>query len=349
MPTPVNGNKYLLRSTGQLPNDVNADADAINAENDIHVDVNADAHIGIPDAINPELENEGMAASLGVHMPPFHGNPGERGDDWLNWYINYAEAMGFNENKRRLLLPFQFRDHAMVWYESLPQDVKSDWETLTTQFKDRFNGSDGTNNDISLLSIKQNVDEPCASYFTRFSRAAAHKNIPEAILVGVVIKGLLPSLKKIVMPRDPQTIEDVRKLACLGERTLLETVAAPVAAADTADTVAFLTGKLEEVMAVNAELRHELKTRHSENSWRSAPPQQHGQHYQQRHQQKQGQYGHRQQMPSQREQGRCGRCGGKFHPQLNCPAYNETCSYCKKPHHYRSECYKMKRDKANQQ
>ena len=62
------------------------------------------------------------------------------------------------------------------------------------------------------------------------------------------------------MPRDPHTIEDVRKLACLGEITLLETVAAPVVAAA---TVALLTVKLEEVMAANAELRHELKTRHS--------------------------------------------------------------------------------------
>ena len=30
-------------------------------------------------------------------------------------------------------------------------------------------------------------------------------------LSGVVIKGLLPSLKKILMPRDPNLIEDVRK------------------------------------------------------------------------------------------------------------------------------------------
>ena len=68
------------------------------------------------------------------------------------------------------------------------------------------------------------------------------------ILVGVVIKGLLHSLKKIVMSRDPKTIEDFRKLVCIRERTLLETVTAPGAAADTSDTATLLTVKLEEVI-----------------------------------------------------------------------------------------------------
>ena len=47
----------------------------------------------------------------------------------------------------------------------------------------------------------------------------------------------------------------------------METVAAPVAAAD---TMTLLTVKLEKVMAANAKLRHGLETRHTEYSWNNA-------------------------------------------------------------------------------
>lgn len=326
----------------------------VNVENNVlpdgnHVDVENNAeenNVEVQPVVQVELQD--MAQAPAIQMPNFHGNPGERGDEWLAWYVNYAEAMSFSDNKRRLLLPFFFRDHAKLWYDALPGDTKNNWDTITAQFKTRFNGSDGVNNDVAILNIKQNADESCASYFTRFTRATTNKEIPQSILVGVVMNGLRPSIKQIVMPQDPKTVEEVRKLACLGERTLSETAAAPVAVTDS--SVTFLAQKLEEVMALNAELRQEMRSRdNSYQNWSQRRYQRQQQQDQQwRNQHQQSRQPQQQQQPRQRtDPDKCGRCAGRpFHSFENCPAYNQVCRYCGKLNHFKIECGKRKRDQA---
>lgn len=102
-------------------------------------------------------------------------------------------------------MPFHFLDHAKVWYDALPDNIRNSWEC--TNFKARFNGSDGVANEANILNTKQLKDESCASYFTRFTRATANKEYPEAILIGVVINGLLPPIKAAVMTQDLKTVE----------------------------------------------------------------------------------------------------------------------------------------------
>ena len=132
---------------------------------------------------------------------------------------------------------------------------------MCANFKARFNGSDGVVNEANILNTKQLKDESCASYFTRFTRATANKDYPEAILTGVVINGLLPPIKAIVMPQDLKTVEAVRKAPCLAERTVAETTttASVAAVSKSVCTINLLTQKLDEVMALNAELREEAR------------------------------------------------------------------------------------------
>ena len=99
-------------------------------------------------------------------MQPFHGNPGERGDAWLAWYVNYAEVMSYNEGKRLLAMPFFFRDHAKVINDALPTN-KNTWDKICTNFNANFYGNDGVGSEISMVTIKQTVGGSCASYFTR--------------------------------------------------------------------------------------------------------------------------------------------------------------------------------------
>ena len=211
MPAPQN--PYFLRSIPETNGGANQLQEA--AINDVQQEV----------VIGEQQQEVDQVSMAQIQMACFHGNPGERADEWLSWYVNYAEAMQFNDDKRRLFMPFYSRDHAKVWYDSLPADTKNNWRTLTNVFKDKFNGSDGLANEATILNIRQNAEESCASYFTRFTRATTNKNIPEAILAGVVLNGLRPEIKQIVMPQDPKTVEDVRKIACLGERTVAETSA----------------------------------------------------------------------------------------------------------------------------
>ena len=203
---------------------------------------------------------EDMAQGPPIQMPRFHGNPGERGDAWLAWYINFAEAMSYNENKRLLIMPFYFRDHAKVWYDALPTNQKDTWENTCNNFKARFNGNDGVGSDISVLTIKQTEGESCASYFTRFISATTNKKVEENLLAGIVLNGLKPSIKQIVIPQDPQTMEAVRKLACLAERTVNETTIPHVSTVNEDSAINVITQKLEEVIAIQQEMQQQYNS-----------------------------------------------------------------------------------------
>ena len=144
-----------------------------------------------------------MAHPPHIQMSCFHGNPGESGEEWFAWYLNFAEAMTYNENKRRLLMPVYFRDHAKVLYDSLADEKTSTWDNIYSEFKARFNGNDGIGSDISIFTIKQMADASCASYFTRFIRATTNRKYGTDLLASVVLTGLKPSIKAIVMPQDP--------------------------------------------------------------------------------------------------------------------------------------------------
>ena len=298
---------------------------------------------------NPQSHQQTVTMASGhvpsVRMDNFHGNPGERGDEWLKWYTNFAEAYGLNDNKRRLWMPFYFEDHAKVWYDALPDATKSDWKKLCDEFTARFNGTDGVASEASILNTKQLEHESCASYFTKFIRATANRNYPESILTGVVLNGLLPKIKTIVMPQDLKTVEAIRKAACLAERTVSETVLPPqtVASVSNSDKMEMLALQ-EQVNALQSQMEEQRKdfmkpyyhgrpygTTYQQPSTpqRQGPPYQHQQRQQQQQQQQQ-----RQRQESQQPRWECGRCGGrKFHLPEYCPANDKL---CKKMWHCRS-------------
>ena len=66
-----------------------------------------------------------------------------------------------------------------------------------------------------------------------------------------------------VMTCERQMFKMLEKVACLGERTLLKSLEAPVSAGLPINMVSILPEKLESLMAINAELRHLDPTKQS--------------------------------------------------------------------------------------
>ena len=66
-----------------------------------------------------------------------------------------------------------------------------------------------------------------------------------------------------VMTCERQMFKMLEKLACLGERTLSKSLAAPVSAVFPMNRVTILPEKLESLMAIIAELRHLDPTKQS--------------------------------------------------------------------------------------
>ena len=297
-----------------------------------------------------------------IKLDHFRGNPGDRGDSWLSWYRNLADGSGWDEKMRCNWMPFHLEDHAKVWYEAQPETTKQDWKKLCEDFKARFNGSDGLSSYSTFLNTKQLPDESCANYFTRFIRASANRDCPNSFLIEVVVNGLLPKIKAIVMPKDLQTLEAVRKAACLAERTVAETMPVQETVASASDSVD-MRSLVEEVLSVQSKLEEQKRDYqrpyyHSgsyapryeqpttpQRPWENYQRQQHQQQHQQQQRQPQQQ---QQQQQRQETQQLCQRCGGrKFHLPQNCPANGKKCNLCGHLDHFRRVCWNGNRTMHN--
>jgi hypothetical protein len=273
-----------------------------------------------------------------ITLSHFHGNPGEKAEEWLTWYNNWADVYNHNEQKRCSMLSFYLKDHAVAWYSSLPRETTRDFKALTDALKERFDGSDGLDRNMALLSLNQQRGESCTSYFTRILQVTNHQRYPEDLLTSVALKGLNAEIKAIVMPQNIQTLEDLRKASIMAERTVAATASSICAATNFQDSLSRQLKEMTERLA-QMELRYQQpRQQDPQPTWSRS----------------RNQKGNRRAKQGSQTQGtaddeiKCSRCEGKFsHSIENCPAYSKTCSYCGKRGHFTETCFKRRNDLAS--
>ena len=123
-----------------------------------------------------------MASGIHITIPPFNGNSGENAKDWVAWFNNFVDAHNFNENKKRQTMPFYLKDHALAWYNAQSPETKGHLALLTTALENRFNGSDGLDSDMALLSLSQLPNESCNNFFKGTLRVTTNKDYPESLI-----------------------------------------------------------------------------------------------------------------------------------------------------------------------
>ena len=149
-------------------------------------------------------------------------------------------------------MPFCLKGHALTWYNAQTPETKADQDALTEAMENRFNGSDGLNADMALLSLSKLPNESCNNFFTRILKVTSYKDYPESLVTGIALKVLSGPIKQIVMPQNHKTLEDLRLAAILAEQTVLSTTAsvASVSVEDiTKRVLDAVTDKPSEVMA----------------------------------------------------------------------------------------------------
>ena len=260
-----------------------------------------------------------IMAAQGPALPPFHGNAGERAEEWLMWFGNFTAGNGWNDTKKFQMLPLYFKDHAHAWYVSLADNKKDTLANLTANMKLRFNGSDGLDVDMAILTISQEPGESCNNYFSRILKVTAGHEYQDSLLYTVALKGLNSNLKAIVMPQGKTTLEELRKAAVLAEKTVAATmVASSVNSVDvnsiTEKVLSDVSERLSEVMAFE-------RGRQQSPAWNNQQQQQ-----PQRSQQRQD-----------REYA-CMKCQGRTIGTHYCGAQDKQCSYCGRKGHFTETC-----------
>ncbi|KAL3836199.1 hypothetical protein ACJMK2_021641 [Sinanodonta woodiana] len=166
------------------------------------------------------------------------------------------------ESKSLNAFPFHLQGHAKIWYDTLSDTDKNDWQTLISAFKSRFHNDDVIL-DLSILQTQQGSSESVLDYLSRLLRIATNKPISDQVLLAVALNGLKPSVKRIVMNKNPTNMADLRQAAVLAEKSIATT--------DTTDLLAFNT-ILDEVKQLKDEVKVANSMQHQYIHAYSQPP-----------------------------------------------------------------------------
>ena len=205
------------------------------------------------DSSDSEGEEEIMSSNTHIHLDSFKGQ-GEDPEKWFNYFERYCQYHNLNADRAALSMPFHLKGVAKIWFDSLQAATQTSLRLLREAFIARFKP---TNNiDISVLSLSQKADESVEEYFSRFIDNLASKELPENIQISIITKGLKPPLISLVMPQNPQTLEELRQAMVLAEQTQTVTQPKPSSVASVniglAEEIQCLRNQLSEVLAITS-------------------------------------------------------------------------------------------------
>ena len=73
--------------------------------------------------------------------------------------------------------------------------------------------------DITVLTIEQWSDESAEAYYASFAESSHSKEVLENLQVSILMKSLKPTLLTLVLPKNPQTLEEMRQAMVHAEQT----------------------------------------------------------------------------------------------------------------------------------
>lgn len=81
----------------------------------------------------------------------FKGNFKENAEKLIFQFNLFAKATQLNDEEILEFLPLLFDEHALLWYQCLPEEIKTNKETLTSAFLEKYGT---TNADRLLYSLR---------------------------------------------------------------------------------------------------------------------------------------------------------------------------------------------------
>jgi hypothetical protein len=133
---------------------------------------------------------------------------------WLYMCKQYCSFYDLSDKKSADSFPFHLEGHAKIWYDTIPDSQKANFDNLITLFKNRFKDKQHLL-DLTILQTHQGRNESVLDYLSRLYQLATNRNISDEILLAVATNGLNSELKTIVMTKEPKNIEELRHCATL--------------------------------------------------------------------------------------------------------------------------------------
>jgi hypothetical protein len=152
--------------------------------------------------------------------PPFKGESAENAQAWVEQLERYVKCRNLTNDEKKDFFPLFLRDLAIDWFDGLDAGEKDTFAHIVESFKKRYVPADF---DIvlaqeSVFARCQKQGETARDYVAQMQKLARRlPNVTGDTLRYVIVRGLLPHVKRYVVQQDAQTIEDVLKAARIAE------------------------------------------------------------------------------------------------------------------------------------
>ena len=171
-----------------------------------------------------QKNSQSKKMNFSLKLEKFSGKSNEDAKSWLMQFAQYSTCYGLDAETKANVFSFHLQDHARIWYNSLSDSIKNNWQSLEAAFKQRFT-EDRDTLDLSILQINQSVNETVLDYLCRLQKnAALNPKVDEDLLLAIAVNGLRSEIRQIVINKEPKNFADLRRFATIAEKS----IAAPV-------------------------------------------------------------------------------------------------------------------------
>ena len=167
-----------------------------------------------------KTRNKSKTMNFSLKLDKFSGACNDDAKSWLSQFAQYCSCYDLDNKTKTNIFSFHLQDHAKIWYNSLTEEVKNDWDKLQTSFTKRFT-EDRHLIDLSILQMTQSSSETVLDFLSKLQRnAILNDKIDENLLLAIGINGLKPDIRKIVINKEPKSFADLRHAASIAEKSL---------------------------------------------------------------------------------------------------------------------------------
>lgn len=146
-----------------------------------------------------------ILAAVAVRPASFNGLHTEKAQAWWANFRRYVEFSGIEGANRGKLLGLLLSGTAQLWFDSLPEETQDDYERLEAAFRGKYvvPGPDNLQHQMQALTRQQSAGETVDEYIADARAKMANFNYNNDLQMTLVLNGLRPDVKAIVMQHLP--------------------------------------------------------------------------------------------------------------------------------------------------
>ena len=154
-----------------------------------------------------------------IIAPKTFSGEGADADDWLKFYIKFANFKGLSDRERVDVFSLLLTGVAGDWFATLSAAQTANWAAVEKEFRAMFSRPSCLRYQeaSSLWLNPQGSNEKVDVFVTRLKKDASRLNLPEHLLQYAVLNGLRPQIRTHCLTQGCTTLEETIRAARIAE------------------------------------------------------------------------------------------------------------------------------------